>query len=228
MAKHEAVSITLLGSFTDMVMMAKEPELGGRMQQGLVRARQSLALTGFEGNGLEVGEENFLVVEVGDKLGMFVSEVEVALGGRVEGQAVSASEGFVGVTEIEGRQVIVLADRQTTVSVVERRLGSLEHRIDARDLPLADAEVGGVADLAPMITGGVRTVDHGVGIRWRAVGLLHERPRLVEEVHSEAAVGFGGNGSSGHRSGNFANNKLHSVLPSTKRLHQQLPLSELP
>lgn len=176
---------------------------------------------------MQVGEEDFLVVEVGDELGVFVGEVEVALGGRVEGETVGTGKGFVGVTEIEGRQVIVLADRQATAGVVERRLGALEHGIDAGDLPFADAEIGGVADLAPVITGRVRAMDHDVGIRWRAVGLLHECPRLVEEVHGEAAVGFGGNGSSGHRSGNFVNNKLHSVSPSTKRPHQKLALTEL-
>ena len=74
------------------------------------------------------------------------------------------------------------------MGVVERRLGAAEHRVDARDLPLAASEVRLRSDLAPVVAGGVRGVDHLVVLLRRAIRQLDQRPDMVEEVDRQLAA----------------------------------------
>lgn len=138
-----------------------------------------------------------MVFGVGNGSDVLMGLVEVVFGGGIVGEAVGAGEGFVGVAYVEWEQFVLFADLEATAGVIEGGLRTFQDGVDAGDLPLADAKIGGVADLAPVITGSVCAVDHGIRIGSGAVGLLHERPRLVEEVHGEAAVNFRGDGS-GH------------------------------
>ena len=74
------------------------------------------------------------------------------------------------------------------MGVVERRLRAAEHGVDARDLPLAAREVRLRADLAPVIAGRMRGMDHLVVLLRRAVRELDQRPDVVEQIDRELAA----------------------------------------
>lgn len=138
-----------------------------------------------------------MVLRVRDGGGVLPSLFQMFRGVGMVRETEGAGEGLVGVAEVERGEVVLLADLPATVGVIERGLGTFQHGINPGYLPLADAEVGGISREAPVITGGVRAVDQGVCLGGSAVGFFHESPRLVEEVHGEATVGFGSDGS-GH------------------------------
>jgi hypothetical protein len=73
----------------------------------------------------------------------------------------------------------------------ERRLGPAEHRVDAGTLPFAAGSLDRLADLAPVEAGRMGAVDHLVVLVGRPVGLLEERPGVVEQVGRKLATGGG-------------------------------------
>ena len=101
------------------------------------------------------------------------------------GHPMRPSERLVGEGEVPLLDVvgIRLADLETPPRVVQRRLRAPEHRVDARDLPLAAGAVLRLAlrCLGPMVGRGVRRVQHPLVVRPR----LHQAPDLVEELDSE-------------------------------------------
>ena len=82
----------------------------------------------------------------------------------------------------------LLEELQAAAGVVERRLAPAEHGVDAGDLPLPASEMARLADLAPVVSRSVRCVQHRVVLCAGSLGLLEQRPDLVEEVDAELAV----------------------------------------
>ena len=71
------------------------------------------------------------------------------------------------------------------MGVVEGGLRASEHGVDARDLPLAATEVRACADLAPVVPGAMRGVNHLVVLLGRSVRQLDQRPDVVEEIDGQ-------------------------------------------
>jgi pimeloyl-ACP methyl ester carboxylesterase len=153
----------------------------------LVTAR-SLPVARLAGDGLQVREHQGAVLLIGDVFGGGEGPVRVVprLSG-FPGHRVAAREGLEGESQVPVVDAVVLADVQVPVRVEQRGLGPAEDGVDTRDLPFAAREVrrGRLGNLAPVVAGGVRRVDHAVVVLPGPVLLFHQPPGLVEQLGCE-------------------------------------------
>ena len=99
-------------------------------------------------------------------------------------------------------RVVGLVELDAAAGVVEGRLGPAQDAVHPRHLPLPARQVDRLADLAPVVARRVRRVEHLVVLLRRPVGVLEERPRVVEQPDRQRAargmVELGGDGRAGH------------------------------
>jgi pimeloyl-ACP methyl ester carboxylesterase len=148
----------------------------------------SLPVARLARDGLQVGEHQGPVFLVGDVVSGGEGPVGVVqcLSG-FPGYRVGAGEGLVGERQVPVVDAVLLADVEVPLRVVHRGLGPVEDGVDARDLPFAAGQVrrGRLGNLAPVVPGGVRRVDHAVVVLPSPVLLFHEPPGLVEQLGGE-------------------------------------------
>jgi hypothetical protein len=90
---------------------------------------------------------------------------------------VSPRKRLVGVRKVEVADAALLAELEAAPRMMEGRLDSPEHRVDAGALPLPPAEVDDRPDLAPVVTRSMRPVQHRVVVGARALRQLEQPPR---------------------------------------------------
>ena len=105
--------------------------------------------------------------------------------------------------QVEPGDAVLLRQGHRPAGVPQRRLGAPEDRIDPRDLPLADDRPERLrmrSGRAPVVSARVRGMEHLVVLLGCPIGVLEQRPDMVEQVDAEASllVGVGGRGGRGH------------------------------
>jgi lactoylglutathione lyase len=117
------------------------------------------------------------------------SKIDVFLcGPSVSGEGVTSSERLVREGEIPVRDAVLGAQVEDALRMMQARLGTAQHGVHPRALPLTAGKVLDRAHVAPVVPRGVRHVQHPVVVVASAVLLLHELPHLVEERGSETSV----------------------------------------
>lgn len=140
-------------------------------------------------NGFEVGSEGLPLFQFDDLREAELREMEMVAGaGLVTREQGGAGDGFVGVAEVEGREVLAVA--QAGFGVDEGAGGVAEEGFNAGELPVADGEicVGAVFAMLPMPQRRDGAVEHHLVVRGRAVGLVDKLPGEIEAMRGEVAV----------------------------------------
>src|SRR3954447_3052867 len=122
---------------------------------------QRVSGSGRRRNGLEVAEEQFPIIVLGDFRRRVVRLLEPTfrlLG--IAGDRMCSGKRLVGEAEIEVTYAFHLADRETSARVPQCGLLAAEDGVDTRALPFAANSVHSRADLHPVIRRRMRGVKH--------------------------------------------------------------------
>jgi hypothetical protein len=76
----------------------------------------------------------------------------------------------------------------TSLRVMQRRLGTPDHRADARDLPLTPGVLEWTADCVPEEPGCVGGIDHELILLLISIRQLKQRPTEVEQLARETLL----------------------------------------
>src|SRR5581483_5772203 len=139
----------------------------------------------------QVRLEEEAVVLVHDLLGGRAGAAEpLPRRGLLPGDRVRPGHRLVGEGKVELLDLVAgrLTQLEAAAGVMERRLGTAEHGIDAGALPLAACVVGDGSGLRPVVGGGVRTVEQLIRLLRRSHARLQESPRLVEQLDAELPI----------------------------------------